>query len=78
MKIDILNEIITLKEKQKALEEELNALKAKLKEEEHLYVRMHQEELANRMAENWNRELEGPVVRKEEEVHIHEREKIYN
>lgn len=78
MKIDILNEIIELKARQKELEEELNALKTKLREEEHLFLRMRQEELASRIAESWNPEHEGSIVREEDEVHFHEREKIYN
>ncbi len=78
MKIDILNEIIELKARQKQLEEELNQLKGKLREEEHLFVRMHQEELSRQIAESWNPEHEGPIVREEEEVRLHEREKIYN
>lgn len=78
MKIDILNEIIELKAKQKELEDELNALKGKLREEEHLYIRMRQEELAREIAESWNPEHEGPIMREEEEIHLHERERIYN
>lgn len=78
MKIDILNEIIELKERQKELEEELESLKALVREEEHLYIRARQEELAARIEMSWNRELEGPIDREEQEIHIHEREKIYN
>lgn len=78
MKVDILNEIIELKAKQKELEEELNALKLKIREDEHIFIRMRQEELAREIAESWNPEHEGPILREEEEVHLHEREKIYN
>lgn len=78
MKIDILNEIIELKERQKKLEGELEALKAKLREEEHLYQRVRQEEMAQQIAENWNRELEGVVHPDDERKTLYEREKIYN
>lgn len=78
MKIDILNEIIELKERQKKLEAELDALKAKLREEEHLYQRVRQEEMIQQIAENWNRELEGVVHADDERKPLYEREKIYN
>ena len=78
MKVDILNEIIELRERQKRLEDELNQLKAKLREEEHLYQRIRQEELASRIAESWNRELEGTIHNEDEKKTLYEREKIYN